>query len=104
MYNHRPETRFGVDRPSSAIQFFAVLSLSLMALTYARRVAPQIDSEENFTIVGVSFGGMLALELNKLLNPNLIVLISSAVGPQDNPRTYRLLERPVYSDGFPISS
>lgn len=38
----------------------------------------QLDKEENFGILGVSFGGLVATEISKLLNPKFTILISSA--------------------------
>lgn len=44
---------------------------------YAIRLAGQIDQEEDFALIGVSFGGMLAIEISEVLNPSATVLISS---------------------------
>ncbi len=45
--------------------------------SYARRLSKAIDSSEEFILLGVSFGGLLAVEINKILKPRLTVLISS---------------------------
>jgi pimeloyl-ACP methyl ester carboxylesterase len=47
---------------------------------YANRLINEyeIDQDENFGILGVSFGGLIAVEISKLLSPELTVLISSA--------------------------
>ena len=42
--------------------------------SYARRLLPQI-TEENPTLVGVSFGGMIALEISKLIRVQKVILI-----------------------------
>lgn len=57
---------------------------------YAIRFAEQIDTTESFLIIGVSFGGMLALELSKILRPQKIILISSATQKSDIPFVFRL--------------
>ncbi|MTI20557.1 alpha/beta hydrolase [Fulvivirga sp. RKSG066] len=58
---------------------------------YATRFAKQINAQEPFGIIGVSFGGMIAIELNKILSPKLIILISSATSKNDIPWTFRVL-------------
>ncbi len=47
---------------------------------YAKRLAfeYELDKEEEFGLLGVSFGGLVATEISKLLNPKLTVLVSSA--------------------------
>lgn len=45
---------------------------------YALRLSQVIDTKENFGILGVSFGGLVAMEISKILKPKLIILISSA--------------------------
>lgn len=45
---------------------------------YALRLAQVIDTNENFGILGVSFGGLVATEISKILKPKLTILISSA--------------------------
>lgn len=60
---------------------------------YAFRLAKQIDSKQPFVIVGVSFGGIIAIELNKILSPEKIVLISSATRKYDIPLIFRIFGR-----------
>src|ERR1051325_8568607 len=45
---------------------------------YAKRLSMQIDAKDSFSLVGVSFGGMIAVEMSKILNPKKLILISSA--------------------------
>jgi len=45
---------------------------------YAMRLAQNIDKSEPFGIIGVSFGGMIAVEISKVLKPKVTILISSA--------------------------
>lgn len=45
--------------------------------SYASRLALEIDSSNPFYLVGLSFGGMLATEIAKELNPIHTFLISS---------------------------
>lgn len=58
---------------------------------YTARLAEQIDTKEPFAIIGISFGGMIALELSRILNPEKIVLISSATSKADIPLVFRIL-------------
>lgn len=57
---------------------------------YAARLSLQIDTSISFALVGVSFGGMIAVELAKLLKPSATVIISSSVKRTELPLTYRL--------------
>lgn len=45
---------------------------------YAKRLSAVIHTEEPFCILGVSFGGLVAIEISKLLSPKVTILISSA--------------------------
>ncbi len=58
---------------------------------YAARLSEQIDTSKPFIIIGVSFGGMVALEINKLLNPDKIILISSAAFKTEIPIIFRVI-------------
>ena len=58
---------------------------------YARRLLPQINST-NPVLIGVSFGGMIALEIAQLINVEMIILISSATSPKSIPVYFKLFE------------
>jgi pimeloyl-ACP methyl ester carboxylesterase len=58
--------------------------------SYALRMSEKIDAQEKFGIVGLSFGGMLAVEIAKLLQPGFIILISSIPCSGHLPPYYRL--------------
>lgn len=45
---------------------------------YAGRLSTQIDSSKPFVLIGVSFGGMLAIEIAKKLQPLQTILVSSS--------------------------
>ncbi len=57
---------------------------------YAQKLIDQITTS-NPILVGVSFGGMVAVELSKLIATEKIILISSAVTIQDIPLRYKVL-------------
>ena len=44
---------------------------------YAARFSRSIDPSEDFILIGLSFGGMLASEIAKLISPKKIIIISS---------------------------
>lgn len=60
---------------------------------YAQRLSHKIDVHSPFAIIGVSFGGIMALELNKVIKPRQVILISSAISSFDIPFYFRLLGR-----------
>lgn len=44
---------------------------------YSKRLSKVINTSEKFCVLGVSFGGLIAMEISKLLKPELTILISS---------------------------
>ena len=58
---------------------------------YARRMASAINTQEPFALVGLSFGGIVAIEMLAFLNPNKIVLISSISHSAQLPWYFRLI-------------
>lgn len=59
---------------------------------YAARMAAQIPvSPDPFILIGVSFGGMIAVEISKLIRPNHTVLISSIKTISELPGLLRFL-------------
>lgn len=57
---------------------------------YAARLCEQIKVE-NPVLIGVSFGGMVAVEIGKLIKTEKIILISSAKTKEDIPMHYRVM-------------
>nr|WP_319502864.1 alpha/beta hydrolase [uncultured Draconibacterium sp.] len=65
--------------------------------TFARELSKQIDTTENFSIIGVSLGGMLATEMADFLHPEKVIIISSAKSRKEFPGRYRFQKViPVY--------
>jgi len=58
---------------------------------YAMRLSAQIDTTRPFSLVGVSFGGMIAVEITKILNPEKVILISSAKTKAEMPYRYKIV-------------
>ena len=44
---------------------------------YCRRLSSQIDYAQSFSLIGLSFGGIVAVEMAKFLTPARVVIISS---------------------------
>jgi pimeloyl-ACP methyl ester carboxylesterase len=59
---------------------------------YAKRLLPQIKDERP-VLIGLSFGGMVALEISRLIKPNALFLISSARNKSDLHRFFPSLMR-----------
>ncbi len=45
--------------------------------SYAKRMADQIDTSRPFCLLGVSFGGMMAIEMLRLIQPVKTIIVSS---------------------------
>lgn len=46
-------------------------------IDYCKRLSIQIDTSGEFVLVGVSLGGIVSVELNKILHPKQTIIISS---------------------------
>ncbi len=60
--------------------------------SYCHRLSAAIDTPE-FVLVGLSFGGIVAVELAHFLNPKLTVLISSVATRRELPLLYRMIAK-----------
>ena len=69
--------------------------------TYAQKLLPQIDTNQPVTLVGLSFGGMVAVELSKLISNCKVILLSSAPTPAAIPKTYKLFSAEKWIDKIP---
>lgn len=58
--------------------------------SYSKRISAQIPTDKPFGIIGVSFGGLIAMEVSKLLHPSFTILISSVQNKNQLPFIYRL--------------
>jgi pimeloyl-ACP methyl ester carboxylesterase len=57
---------------------------------YAHRLAEVIDDTEPFSLMGLSFGGMISIEIAKVKKPKHLILISSIPKPAQMPGIYKL--------------
>lgn len=57
---------------------------------YAIRLKPTIKDNHPFVLLGVSFGGMIAMEIAKRLKPKSLILISTVTSKEELPVIYRV--------------
>ena len=71
---------------------------------YAKRLSTQINTSESFSFIGVSFGGMIAVEMAKTLHPQKLVIISSAKTSDEIPWNLKFFKyiplHQLFSDGL----
>jgi pimeloyl-ACP methyl ester carboxylesterase len=60
---------------------------------YAFRLSGQISTADPFILIGLSFGGMLAVEIAKIFNPLQVILIASVPHHHHIPPWYRTAYR-----------
>lgn len=58
---------------------------------YAKRMSAQIKTDKAFVLIGLSFGGMIAVEMSSFLQPKLIILISSVATKHELPPSFKAL-------------
>jgi pimeloyl-ACP methyl ester carboxylesterase len=64
---------------------------------YAKRLSASIDQTQPFGLVGLSFGGMIAIEMNQFVHPVKTIIISSAATKTELPWFIRLIRfMPLY--------
>jgi pimeloyl-ACP methyl ester carboxylesterase len=58
---------------------------------YCKRLSSQINTDDEFILIGLSFGGMVAIELNRFLHPKDIILISSIATKNELPLRFKVI-------------
>ena len=58
--------------------------------SYSKRLSSVIKKDEKFGIIGVSFGGLIAIEISKQMKPAFTILISTVETESELPLIYRL--------------
>ena len=56
---------------------------------FSKEIAGEIDTCEKFILIGVSLGGIICAELAEILNPEKVIIISSAKNSKELPFRYR---------------
>jgi len=59
---------------------------------YCKKFIPVIDQTKPFSLMGVSFGGMLCSELSQILKPERLILISSCKRPSELPSQFNFIK------------
>ncbi len=67
----------------------------------AKQLSVSIDTTEKFILIGVSLGGMLSVELSEILNPEKVIIISSAKNRKELPFRYRFQKTIPLFEIFP---
>jgi pimeloyl-ACP methyl ester carboxylesterase len=57
---------------------------------YTKRLLTQIDTSKPFSLVGLSFGGMVATELAKITKPKQVIIISSVSTSKQIPWYFKI--------------
>jgi hypothetical protein len=70
---------------------------------YCMRLAGQIDQTKPYSLIGVSFGGVVSIQLSKHLTPVQTVIISSFCYRQEVSKLYTFLGRIRLHQIFPTS-
>ncbi len=60
---------------------------------YAQKLSRVIETSKPFALIGVSFGGMIAIEMAKLLKPQVTIVISSILYSNQRPALYNLFAK-----------
>ena len=58
---------------------------------YAKRLSEGIDQNQPFVLIGLSFGGMVAVEIAKITLPVCTIQISSVDHRDELPKLYRFI-------------
>lgn len=59
---------------------------------YARRFIPRIDTSSPFVLIGSSLGGIISVELSKLIKPEKVILIASVKNRNEMPAFIRSMK------------
>ncbi len=70
---------------------------------YALRMAKNIDTSQSFALLGLSMGGMIAVEIAKEYKPETLILLSSAATASELPARYKFMGKWNLQNIAPIS-
>ncbi len=60
---------------------------------YSKRMSKEIDCSKPFILVGLSFGGIVAQEMNDFVKPKKTILISSIKSRDEMPQLFKVLSK-----------
>lgn len=69
---------------------------------YVQRFTDQIDTQEEFCLVGLSFGGIIVQELHQFIEPQKTILISSVQNRQQMPNYMRFSSKTSAHKAIPM--
>ena len=95
--DHRLFSKF--DFPSHKVVHikYHIPEKGTMMKEYAKQLSSQINTSEKFILIGTSIGGMLSSEMSEFLNPEKIIVISSAKSKNELPGRYNFQKKiPIY--------
>lgn len=81
-----------LDYPKVCIEWIPTHPWENMT-SYAWRLCAQVDATKPFVLLGVSFGGMLAVEMNKYIKPEKTILVTSSARRSELPLWIRLIAK-----------
>ena len=58
--------------------------------SYCHKISELIDTSQEFSLIGLSFGGIVATEITKFLNPKVTIIISSISTRNELPFHYKI--------------
>lgn len=61
--------------------------------TYCYKIGEQIKKHKDYSFIGLSFGGVVAVELSKILTPKHLILISSVSNRKELSFEYKCLRK-----------
>lgn len=79
-----------IQHPKVCVQWIPSFKWESMS-AYAKRLCDQVDTSEPFVLLGVSFGGMLAVEMNKYIRPEQTILVTSLARRSELPLWIRMI-------------
>lgn len=58
---------------------------------YCKRLSQQINTDSNFVLIGISLGGIVSVELTKILHPKQTIILSSIATKHELPPLMKLI-------------
>ncbi len=59
--------------------------------SYAKNLSAQVDTSTPFALVGLSFGGILATEMSRMIQPSQTIILSSIGTSHEFPMKYKIV-------------
>ena len=88
--DHRIFNNLNLDRSHEVFHIkYHVPEEGISLKEYAHELSEQIDISKPFILIGMSLGGMLATEITDFLDPEKVIIISSAKCRKELPGRYK---------------